>query len=375
MSELLDYKCPACGGALNFDTKLQKMHCPFCDSVFEMSELLSKDDGLDTPIIEADGEQEIPIEPMAGKDDNFSWDTEHGDTWNDENNCVFICRSCGGEIIGDRNTIATECPYCNNPVVMSGRVSGILKPNYVIPFKLDKSQAKQRLKDYIASKKFTPDTFKSENKLNEIKGIYVPYWLFDSDISAAAHYDATRVRTWSDGDYRYTQTSHFSVYRQGDMSFRNIPVDGSTKMPDDLMESIEPFNFNEAVDFQTAYLAGYLADKYDVNLEASIPRANQRIKRSAQDTLASTAFNYSTVVPIDSSVNINQGISTYAFYPVWILNTTYKGKKYTFAMNGQTGKFIGNLPVDNAKIWGLFAGLSVGLTAVLSVLGHLFGMF
>jgi len=371
MADLLDYKCPACGGALEFDTASQKMLCPYCGSQYEMSELAQKDNVLNTQQADFGAEQ-------AQQGDQFNWGNEAGQDWNgeDANMSVFVCKSCGGEIVGDANTAATSCPYCGNPVVMSGRLSGMLKPDYVIPFKLDKKAAKEKLKSYVNSKKFAPNTFKSENKLEEIKGIYVPYWLFDSYINAAVSYEATRVRHWSDSKYEYTETSYFDIYRQGNMAFNNIPVDGSTKMADDLMESIEPFNFNEAVSFQTAYLAGYLADKYDVDMQASVPRANERIKNSAEDTLKDTVQGYATVSPKSSSVQLLNGTAKYALYPVWLLNTDYKGTKYTFAMNGQTGKFIGNLPVDKGKIAGLFAGVAAGVTAAAYVIGSLLlGLF
>lgn len=370
MSDLLDYKCPNCGGALEFNTASQKMKCPFCDSEFEMSQLAQKDDVLNTQ------QPDTNTQPQQQADE-FNWNTDNAQEWNGEDNdmSVFVCKSCGGEIVGDSNTVATACPYCGNPVVMSGRLSGVLKPNYVIPFKLDKKAAKEKLKEYVNSKKFAPNAFKSENKLEEIKGIYVPFWLFDSNINASVNYEATKVRTWSDRNYEYTETSYFDIYRQGNMSFLNIPVDGSTKMADDLMESIEPYNFGEAVDFQTAYLAGYLADKYDVDMQASIPRANERIKTSAEDTLKGTINGYSSVNTKFSSVQLLNGISKYALYPVWLLNTKYNGENYTFAMNGQTGKFIGNLPVDKGKLMGLFAGVAAGVTAVVFAAGSLLGIF
>ena len=368
MADLLDYKCPACGGTLQFDTATQKMKCPYCDSVFEMSELQQKDAVLDT-------QQPDMQQPP---EDNFNWsDSQAGEEWNeaDGNMSVFVCKSCGGEIVADENTAATACPYCGNAVVMSGRLSGVLKPNFVIPFKLDRNAAKAKLKEYISSKKFAPSTFKSENRLEEIKGIYVPFWLFDSNINASVQYEATKVRVWRDSRYEYTETSFFDVYRQGNMRFENIPVDGSTKMPDELMESIEPFNFNEAVDFQTAYLAGYLADKYDVGMEQSIPRANERIKQSAQDVLKSTVQGYTSVSPRFSSVQLLNGVSKYALYPVWLLNTTYKGEKYTFAMNGQTGKFIGNVPADKGKLAALFSAVAAGAGVIIFVAGRLLGFF
>ncbi len=357
---------------MEFDTALQKMKCPFCDSTLEMSEMQSKDDVLNAP---APAETPAP-EAGAPTADNIQWNTEGCSTWtNEDGMAVFTCKSCGGEIISDENTVATSCPFCGNPVVITGRVSGVLKPEYVIPFKFDKNAAKEKLREYVKSKKFAPKTFQSENRLDEIKGIYVPYWLFDSDVDAAATYTATKIRKWSDRDYNYTETSFYEVSRAGRMRFENIPVDGSTKMADDLMESIEPFSFDEAKDFQSAYLSGFLADKYDVSCEESLPRANERLKNSADGALRSTVDGYATVTTKHSFVNTRNGRSKYALYPVWLLNTTYQGKKYTFAMNGQTGKFIGNVPASNGKFAALFGAVSVGVAALVFLAGLFSGLF
>ena len=216
--------------------------------------------------------------------------------------------------------------------------------------------------------------FKDQNHIDEIKGIYVPFWLFDADVNANIRYKATKVRHWSDSNYKYTETNYFSVFRGGRVAFDRVPVDGSSKMPDDLMESIEPYNFNEAVDFQTAYLAGYLADKYDVDAQQSINRANERIKRSTEEAFASTVKGYTSVIPEGANIQLNSGKAKYALYPVWILNTTYKGENYLFAMNGQTGKFVGDLPMDKGlfKKW-LFgiAGAVSAVTFLITFLGWL----
>ena len=179
-------------------------------------------------------------------------------------------------------------------------------------------------------------------------------------------YRATKVRTWSDSDYDYTETSHFLVRRGGSIAFEHVPVDGSSKMADDLMESIEPYNFADAVDFQTAYLAGYFADKYDVSAEDSIERANKRIRRSTEETFQQTVTGYDSVKVENSSIQLHGGKAKYALLPVWLLSTSWRGENYLFAMNGQTGKFVGDLPVDKgaARKWML------GLTAALSAASY-----
>ena len=287
---------------------------------------------------------------------------------------VYVCQTCGGEIIADETTSATSCPFCGNPVIFKSRLSGELKPDYIIPFKLDKKAAKEALKKHMSGKKLLPKVFKSENHIDEVKGVYVPFWLFDTDADAEARYRATKTRFWSDGDYDYTETSHFSLLRSGSMGFDHIPVDGSRKMPDDLMESLEPFDFSEAVDFQTAYLSGYLADKYDVPADECNKRANERVKCSSDIALRSTVVGYDSVVPENVSVQFSGGRKHYALYPVWLLNTTWNGNKYTFAMNGQTGKFVGDLPIDKGAYWkyfgGIFAAGSIIAYAVELLLFH-----
>ena len=348
MATLQEYKCPCCDGAIAFDTESQKMACPYCGNEFEPETLAAYDNELQNET-----------------ESNMQWETDAGDQWQEgETNGLrtYQCNSCGGEIVGDDTLAASKCPYCGNPIVMMGQFSGALKPDYVIPFKFDKKAAKEALNNHYKGKKFLPKVFKDQNHIDEIKGVYVPFWLFDADATANVRYKATRIRHWSDSRFEYTETSYFNVTRAGTLGFEKVPVDGSTKMADDLMESIEPFDFSQAVDFQTAYLAGFMADKYDVDAAESVERANNRIKQSTEDAFAATVEGYTTVTPAATSINLENGTAKYALFPVWLLNTTWNGEKYTFAMNGQTGKFVGNLPVDK----GAYKRSLFGLAALFS---------
>lgn len=358
MSQLQEFKCPCCGGSIEFNSGIGKMKCPYCDTEFDMEAMRSD---------EAEWQDAPEGETRWEKENEASWQEEDGVSF-------YVCRSCGGEIVCEETTAATACPYCGNPVVMRGRVSGELKPDLVIPFKLDKEAAKAGLRRHLKGKRLLPKVFQEENHLDEIKGVYVPFWLFDSDADAKIRYHATRTRFWSDSHYNYTETSHFSLLREGSLGFEHVPVDGSVRMDDALMESIEPYDFREAVDFQTAYLSGYLADRYDVDADASAARADERIRRTTEQRFASTAVGYATVLPEHSQVTCQNGRVRYALLPVWLLNTTWQGQRYTFAMNGQTGKFVGNLPMDKgayARYFGLIFGavtaLALGALWLLSL--------
>lgn len=155
------------------------------------------------------------------------------------------------------------------------------------------------------------------------------------------------------------------------MGFDDVPVNGTSKLAGDLMESIEPFDMSGSVDFQTAYLAGYLADKYDIDAESSVGRANERVKKCTENAFSSTVQGYTTVIPEFSSVRLHNGKVRYALLPVWILNTTWNGQKYTFAMNGQTGKFVGNLPTDRAAFWRWFGALTAIIGSVILAVSFL----
>ena len=357
MQNLQEYKCPCCGGAIAFDSAAQKMKCPYCDTEFEMEALQSYDEAL---------QEETP--------DDMEWETSAGGEWQEgetDGLSSYVCKSCGGEIVCEANTAATSCPFCGNPVVMMGKFSGALRPDLVIPFKLDKKAAKEGLWKHLSGKRLLPKVFRSQNHIDEIKGVYVPFWLFDTDADAQVRYRATKVRSWSEKDYDYTETRFYLVHREGSIGFEHVPVNGSSKMAKDLMESIEPYDFRDAVNFQTAYLAGYLADKYDVTAEESVETANARVKRSTEQAFAETVKGYTTVDTERSNVQLKNGTATYALYPVWLLNTTWNGKQYTFAMNGQTGKFVGDLPIDKAAAAKWTAGLAVGCSAAFYAIVNL----
>lgn len=253
------------------------------------------------------------------------------------------------------------------------RLSGSLKPDLIIPFKLDKAAAEQALMRHMAGKKLLPKLFKSQNRIEKIQGVYVPFWLYDAQVQADIRYHGTKVRHWSDSSYYYTQTRHFSIRRGGTIGFEAVPVDGSSKMENALMESIEPYDLSQAVDFNSAYLAGYVADKYDVTSDETKSRANERIHDGTLQAFQETALHYDTIHAEHTNISLKNGRVRYALLPVWILTTQYQGKAYTFAMNGQTGKFVGDLPVDMGAYWRWFGLVSVIGAAAAYVLGLLLG--
>lgn len=340
---LKEYKCPNCSGKLEFDTKSQKLKCPYCDGTF------------DPEIFELSNEYKVEASTF-NETDEFNH---------------YICKTCGGEVITDKETIASSCPYCDNPLVISDSISGDYKPAKVIPFKYDKKQAIQKYKEHLSGKYLLPKKFSSDATLNEIKGIYVPFWTFDGKANANIHYNATKTRYYVSGDYDVVETSHYKLFRSGSVSFKDVPVDASSKVDDDLTQSIEPFDKKEAKDFNSNYLAGYLADRYNVSAEDSRPIASSRIINSTRSLFDSTTAFYDTCTPVSEDVYISNGYQEYDLFPIWLLNVKYNDKNYKFAMNGQTGKFVGDLPMDTKKLILTLLFTFIGVFVLITFLFYL----
>ena len=355
-SEALEYKCPCCDAGLKFNEADQKLNCEYCGNSFDLEAV----EAYNHSQAETDGQWEEPETLWSGEEQAHMQ--------------VFACPACGGEIMSDENTAATFCPYCENPAILTSRLSGGLKPDGVIPFKTSKEDAKQAFLNLCKGKPLLPKMFTEQQRIEKITGIYVPFWLYDVSGRVDGTYKATRIRTWSDARYRYTKTDHFLLSRSVKGDFLKIPVDGSQKLDDAIMESVEPYDYSQMVDFNTAYLSGFFADKYDVGVKAGHPRVKERVSDTLTATMRESCIGYSSVVPVSTQVHIDQGKARYVLLPVWMLHTKYEDQTYVFAMNGQTGRMTGNLPVcrKRAALWfGAIAGGTALLAGLVQCLAQL----
>lgn len=371
-SQITNYKCPACTGPLHYEGASGRLECDYCGSSFGVSEI---EELYAEKIEEAEAAAAVlqaqePEEEYEMPDGSGGWESSASDDWGDEaqNMKAYSCPSCGAELICDVNTAATSCPYCANPTIIPGNFAGALKPDYIIPFKLDKMAAINALAKYYKGKKFLPRAFADTNHLDDITGVYVPFWLYDGEAFADMQFRATRVHVQTTRRERITITDHYRLRRAGSMKFEKIPVDASSKMPDAHMDAIEPYDYSELKPFSTAYMPGFLADKFDISADECSERADQRAKNTMESAMSTTTGGFSTVFPEGKNIQLRRGQVRYALLPVWMLSTRWKGQSFLFAMNGQTGKLIGDLPVDKGRYWAWFAGIAAPLAALLAAL-------
>ena len=318
MSKVLDNKCPGCGAPIHFKPKLGIFKCDYCEGEYTAEQL--KD-------MEKINKEEV-------------------DTTNYVN---YNCPDCGAEIITDENTAATFCVYCGNTSIIKNRLSGKFAPSKIIPFKMEKQKAIEAFKRLRKGRPLTPKTFTSEKNIEKIQGVYIPFWLYEVEVDGTIEATATRVKSWSSGDTHYTKTDYYNVVRTGTMSYHRVPVDGSTRFANDMMNTIEPFDYSKLIDYNHAYLSGFLAEKYDVNKKDAFKDAKTRTLNSTKEEMLNSMHGYSSKTIKKNKLESKEKNVEYALLPVWMVNVKYNNEYYLFAMNGESGKFIGNIPIDKKK--------------------------
>lgn len=317
------FKCKNCGGNVIYSPEKRGMFCPFCDS--------------------------------AGSDERMDYDEGE----------LTVCPNCGGEVPVEQHTSATKCPYCDNYLIFNSRVEGEYEPKLIIPFRMGKETCKSRIRDKFRKCLFAPTDFLSEVRLNDMIGVYVPYWFYDYDVNCRFQGEGTKLRSWRAGDIQYTETSYYNVQRNIDIDFRKIPVDASIGMPDGVMDLMEPFEYGELETFKPEYMSGFYSEKYNMTSDLVENRANRKMKDDASKLVHESYSGYNTVRTIVNNVQVKDNDVNYGLLPIWKYIYTYKEKEYPFYVNGQTGKIVGTAPVSKAKIWSYAGTLWACLTAVM----------
>ncbi len=347
---ILVYKCPNCGAALEFDAELKKLRCDYCQSEFTPEEALAG---------------EVGAEPRDVREDQEETDEFTGSVK------AYHCPSCGADIITDANTAATFCRFCGSPAIVETNLTGDCRPVKILPFSISKEQAMYAFLKWCHKGRITPKDFASARQLEKITGMYVPFWLFNCDVEGFASGVGTRIHIWRVGDTEYTKTQFFRIRRRAQLRFSLIPADGSRGLDDQLMDQLEPFDYNGLKDFQMPYLAGYMAEKYDEDYKAVFPRIREKVDLYTYRQLRSTIQEYHTVRMDGHKTIFRKNDAVYVMLPVWMLKYRYLDQDYIFAMNGQTGRVAGTPPISKRRLGLRFAFAAV-VSFALMLLGGLF---
>ncbi|MBQ9765901.1 MAG: hypothetical protein IJW18_06865 [Lachnospiraceae bacterium] len=351
------YKCPGCGADMKYDAEAKKLSCEYCETSLTVDEAKALEETKQQEADDKDSEEVVD-------------ETNEADSYGEAGDFIkYKCATCGAELMTDEHTAATFCNYCGSPNLLSERIEGEKTPAMLIPFKITKEKAKEIYYTWCKKGALTPGEFFSQSTLEKMSAIYVPFWLYDYGANVKMRAHCTRVRSEVRGNYRYTHTSHYRVLRDVSAEYLKIPADASQKMPDDVMDKLEPFNYGEMTAFEMPYLSGYMAEKYNFTSEEMAKRVEARVAGYISQEGRSTINGYSTVAVTAKNVWLAKRRASYVMLPVWMLTYRYKGKEHIFAINGQTGKLVGKRPISAGKCLGWYFGMLGVFTLISSLVG------
>ena len=321
----VDNKCPACGAPIFLKPKTGQWECEYCGSSFSLDELKKHNNAS------SDKNNE-----KIAEEDKIIYDS-------------YKCQNCGAEIVADENTAATFCVYCGSVAILKSKLTGEFAPDIIIPFSKEKTDAEEAFVNLAKGRPLVPKSFTNKENIEKIRGVYIPFWLHNITVSGELNSRATKVSSWRSGDYSYTKTDYYELLRSGDVPFIRVPVDGSSKFDNAIMNSIEPFDYRKIVEYNHAYLSGFYAEKYDVIDKDTETEADSRALESTRDVMYANTSGFTTRSIIKDTLRATETNTEYALFPVWMVSVKYEGKNYIFAMNGESGKFVGNIPIDRKK--------------------------
>jgi len=337
MDPIKEQKCPACGAPMRFDPQTGALVCDYCGATADLSE----SSGANAP------EQPAPAgDTIQGLD--FGGLNAQATDPDAQALPIYNCVSCGAEVIAAAEQFSLTCPYCGNNIVLTNKITGKLRPEGVLPFRIDAKALPDAMNRFYRDKVLLPRNFFSESTMGKVTGVYLPFWVFSGTLSGALSYRAERSSTHRSGDYEVTDTDHYRLERDVSLDFENLPVDASGRVDDALTDSLEPFDLSEAKPFDPRYLAGFTADRFDREKDDMESRAKERMFSSASKVIsAEVSREYDTVSRTGGSLEADLR-ARYLLFPLYLFDVAHGGKSYHFAVNGQTGKVVGEIPTDKA---------------------------
>ena len=341
----ITYKCLNCDADLTYQPGTGNFGCAYCGSSFTKEEL------------EATIHQDSLVDEQEETIGNMDSDTA----------VVYKCPSCGAELVTDGTTAATFCFYCHNPVIMEGRLSGEYTPDSVIPFAIPKEQVKEQLIAWCKKKKYIDDGFFSEMQLEKLTGVYFPFWLVDGSVNATYAARSNSLKVWVLGNVEYTETTQYAHVRGGQIDINELTLGALDRQDAELLNGIYPYDLSAVKKFDMKYLSGFFAEKRNIERKAVEPKAAETARTVARERLEDTVVGYGAITGQQLHLDSESYDWQYALMPAWMMTYRYKDELYYFAMNGQTGKIAGRVPVSTKKINRL-AGIIAGVGLVLGAL-------
>lgn len=343
------YQCPNCRAPITFKPDRQMFICDYCGSQFtpaEMEEHFRKQEAKDNARAQAELQKEAAAKAKAAS----SGAAEAGPAEQAEAQVhEYHCQNCGANVVTDETTTSTFCYYCHSPVIITTRLQGDFRPDRLLPFEISEETAKKTFLDWAKKKKYIPSDFTSNAQLEKMTGMYLPYWFMDSDVRVDFSGTSTENRSWRQGDYEYTETSSYAHERHGYFHLHDVNIPAFSKIDQNLLNGVEPFDAEKFVPFSMPMLSGFFTEQYTLSEADAKPQIEGEVERIAGFMLEDSLGGRTVSATQNELVPENHDLQ-YSLVPVWVLTYNYNGKIYVYALNGQTGRAFGEVPLVKKKL-------------------------
>jgi len=358
------FPCSNCGAQLSWDAGAGAMKCLHCGSKQAVS------------TAGAGAVRSIPIEDgMRLAQRGLGTPVE-----------TVTCKDCGATVNVGPGERTTKCAFCGSAQVLSQATdANAIRPESLVPFGVTKQVANERFGAWLKSLWFRPNDLTKMGRVEEMGGVYVPYWSFDSAVqsqwSAERGWYYYETETYEETDAngnRSTQTrqvqrtrwEYASGYRQD--AYQDVLVCAGRGLPEELAKKFVSFDVAKLVPYQPNFLAGWRAESYALDLMPGW-QVGQGIIAASQEQRCSRDVGGDTQRGLSVSNSFQQVAFKHVLLPVWIAAYRYKGKVYRFLVNGQTGEIVGEAPWSIPKIAALvifLLALAGGIFAIVQSQQH-----
>lgn len=352
MSDTVTYNCPNCGANIEGSKEGHSYECPYCNSSFtfeEMQAFTQKQQAKTSENVKRQAQKEVENEQYG------------------EAAIAYECKNCGSQVVSDKKTVATFCLYCHSQNIIQARLVEKYAPDKILPFEVHEEDAKKAFLKWAKGVTFLPDGFTDEKHLAKISAFYAPSWLYYTHGDFAFAGEGIKTKSWMSGNYRYTQKDVYQVRKTGKIQYQEIPVDASSTIDNRIIEMLEPYDYGKAKPFDMTYLAGHYAEKYDDEHDVLYKDVEIEMQQNIARQIQTMKSEFTSFKSAEDASTIVQDKVEYAFYPLWFLNYRYDNKDYVFTMNGQTGKVVGDLPIDSKKQKQYQIKMTLGIFAVIVI--------
>lgn len=353
--------CPNCGTNISYQIQAQAFVCDSCQSRFTAAEMMERAPDIDHDALWREvAEREAAAEAQGARAERVTGGDFGGEVGS------YECPSCGAHVVVAGSEATTTCAFCGNHVAVTARLrAGDEPPSRILPFRVTRQAAARIVRDACKRKPFLPRWFRQKERERDLRCVYVPYWLLDASLDGSVVATCKNYTRWSDSDYDYTKEDVYEARRAGGLDIEALPLDGSEKMDDRLMRSLDPYDNRELVPYAVHYLSGFAAESPNTPMESLLKAFEQLALPTIVQGLRSTIDGYGSVDVREHHASMHATRSEYVMYPVWLLSTRLGKKEHMLAINGQTGKLTGSLPFSFAQLL-KWAGVFLGAGTLLA---------